>query len=932
MQKKEMRKRIAILTVAALCLSILPFPQMSSGQVKNTYIEDWIAVDEEASPECTADIVYLEDSDIQYPEKSMPPYTWNDGEEVVVELDDQYKDDNGFEYTLYGPSLTATLKAVDLSLYSDEEQEIVLKIPDKVRKGEREYTVTCISVKTTGLDRGNQLVRLYIGKNVSVVDLQYFDRKVVSYVHEENESFISDSGSLLSSDKTVLYRFCDETYDSGSSYILPRQLEHLDGNAFYKADIEEVTFNDKLITTSNGREFYHSYVRKVNLNKLTRIAPSFFSGCPFLKEVILCQEGIEIDEWAFHGTKSLENIYIPPKAKLRENAFSESGLKTVVMGEDVDFDTNASCTNLFDKCYNLQTVILPDAMSIFPASTFRYCLSLCKLHVPEQLSRIEEDCFSATTINLYGKKGSVAQEVTNEKVQFISLENHEHQLEEVTFFAFETWAVTGKYCSECGYGTECRRMELTGQTDRDNLPAMLVSPDADCSDKQGLEDSSGLIYELNPDTMTATVKGMEQEEGILAKQLYVPESVEKDGQTYIVDTIGFGAYLKATLVVLPDTIVSLEGFSFAGEIEQLGLGDGISHIDDAAFQEVCVGHMAFRIKCDNFTCDDGVLYDRNQTKLIKFSRYHENKITEFTVPDTVTKIVSGAFRGCGSDTGLTRITITDKEKIEIGAQAFDGCDAYINYIETPVTPTPTPTSSPVPSPTPTPSSSPVISTEIPVTTEKPGQTVPSETLTSDSKDDVKAKEKLQIMKFRVSTKDNQTVKIGWSSNKNVTLYQIFRSEKKTGKYQLIGNATGSKVSYVDKKVTPLKKYYYKMKAVGKVQGSKIEGEYSKVRSISVSGVETPKISLRKGQLNGIKYITVALKRYQGQYADIYISVGEKKYEKLKLISNKIAKYRGEFKIRYVVKHKTIRFKVRTYKKKGKKKVYSNFSKVVQVQV
>ena len=90
--------------------------------------------------------------------------------------------------------------------------------------------------------------------------------------------------------------------------------------------------------------------------------------------------------------------------------------------------------------------------------------------------------------------------------------------------------------------------------------------------------------------------------------------------------------------------------------------------------------------------------------------------------------------------------------------------------------------------------------------------------------------------------------------------------------------------------------------------------------------------MKKGQIESIRYVTVILKKYQGKYADIYIALPGKKFEKLKLVSNKISKYKGKFKIRYVVKRRTIRFKVRTYKKKGKKKWYSNFSSVVKVRV
>lgn len=184
--------------------------------------------------------------------------------------------------------------------------------------------------------------------------------------------------------------------------------------------------------------------------------------------------------------------------------------------------------------------------------------------------------------------------------------------------------------------------------------------------------------------------------------------------------------------------------------------------------------------------------------------------------------------------------------------------------------------------------------------------------------------------FRVFSKDNKSVCLQWKKNESAGMYQIYRAKKKNGTYQAVGIVVSNKNYYVDKEIKPAQKYFYKMKAFGYIDGKMTEGTESATCSIRVSGICNPKISVRKGRLGQVRYVMVRLKKYQGSHADIYISIAGKKFRKLKLVSNKISKYKGMFKIQYVIKDKRIRFKVRTYWKKGRR--YSRFSNIVSVRV
>ena len=74
-----------------------------------------------------------------------------------------------------------------------------------------------------------------------------------------------------------------------------------------------------------------------------------------------------------------------------------------------------------------------------------------------------------------------------------------------------------------------------------------------------------------------------------------------------------------------------------------------------------------------------------------------------------------------------------------------------------------------------------------------------------------------------------------------------------------------------------------------------------------------------------KYVQVTLKKYQGTYVEIRAKLKGQKYVRMKLKENRIQKLHGCIKFRYSVSGKRIYFKVRTYRIRKGKKIYSAVS-------
>lgn len=99
--------------------------------------------------------------------------------------------------------------------------------------------------------------------------------------------------------------------------------------------------------------------------------------------------------------------------------------------------------------------------------------------------------------------------------------------------------------------------------------------------------------------------------------------------------------------------------------------------------------------------------------------------------------------------------------------------------------------------------------------------------------------------------------------------------------------------------------------------------------------KAPVFTLKKKRTaSGKRYVQIRLKRYQGTYVEIKVRKKgkNKKFYKLKIKNNHIRKSRNVFNFRYTRKRGILEFKIRTYVKKGKKRIYSYESKKKRIRL
>ena len=252
-----------------------------------------------------------------------------------------------------------------------------------------------------------------------------------------------------------------------------------------------------------------------------------------------------------------------------------------------------------------------------------------------------------------------------------------------------------------------------------------------------------------------------------------------------------------------------------------------------------------------------------------------------------------------------------------------------------VTPTATPSLSPPAGVTPsaTPTANPMISLN--PTASPQGSPAPSVLSTSMPDTDASAepseRSDLSIAGLRVRSGDNRHVTLSWSYNMSATGYEIYMSSGKNKTYRRIQTLSGQTLSYTYNKQKAGVRYRYKLRAWW-TDGSRIVyGAFTKPQTITVTRLITPVISVQKKRAGSIPYLLLRVKRYNADRVQLYAATNGGAYKKIVLKTNSIKKLHGIYRIRYQKGNKTFRIRIRTYRKRGKKRLFSYYSKPVKIK-
>jgi len=364
-------------------------------------------------------------------------------------------------------------------------------------------------------------------------------------------------------------------------------------------------------TTNNGTITIEGYTGSSGVVTI----PSACNGLPVTS----------IGEWAFEMNFRLTSITIP-----------------------------SSVTNIgnwaFGNCYNLTNATIPDSVTSIGYDAFIYCSTLASITIPNSVTSIGDNAFGAcqglTNVTIGSGVTNIGHGAFGGCVRLSSL-------------------TIGDGVTSIGNGAFYGCWSLTSVTIPDSVTSIEDWAFGDCTSLTAITvDTNNPVYSsVDGVLFNKSQTILVAYSGGIAGDYTIPNSVTN---------IGYGAFgfcFHLTGVTIPNSVTSIGDYAFDSctNMTSITIPSSVSSIAGWTFAG-CTRLTAINVDAINvvYSSEQGVLFNKSQSTLIE---YPGGKAGGYTIPDSVTSIVEGAFYDCPS---LASVTIPNGVT-SIGASAFASC-------------------------------------------------------------------------------------------------------------------------------------------------------------------------------------------------------------------------------------------------------------------
>ena len=259
-----------------------------------------------------------------------------------------------------GKSISVVMNGKHIVYYSPTNQSAEYVIPTEVTIIDKYAFIDCTSLQSVIIPEGleqiddfafegcTSLQKLFIPKSVTEIGRMAFrgcDHLKSIDVDKDNERYLSYNGILFDHSLMSIIRF--------------------------PPDIPSVTHVDNI----------PYYVRQ--------IGSGAFSGCKYLKSIVIPISVTYISDFAFSDCESLENVTIIGNiSEISDLTFSGcKSLKSITFPESItEIGEGAFC-----DCTSLESILLPQGVKSILSSAFYGCTSLHSVFIPNSVSLIDGD-------------------------------------------------------------------------------------------------------------------------------------------------------------------------------------------------------------------------------------------------------------------------------------------------------------------------------------------------------------------------------------------------------------------------------------------------------------------------------------------------------------------------------------------------------------
>ena len=435
--------------------------------------------------------------------------------------------------------------------------------------------------------------------------------------------------------------------------------------------------NDTYSVTSIGKEAFRSCTELTMINfpnSITYIGDGAFYFCTSITSIQLPNSITDIGSYVFEDCNGLNSVTIGDKLKsIGDRTFYGCNkLTSVTIGQNVE----SIGTKAFYACYSLTSITIPNSVTSIGEEAFEICISLTSVTISNSLSSIGRWAFSGcsalTSITIPNSVTFIGDGVFKDTGISNNNSNWDNGVLYIDNCLIEANSdiVKGSYIIKEG----TRVITSDAFADCVDLTSVTIPNSVTSIGNRAFSSCKGLTSIIIPNSVTS-IGGMAFYNCSDLTSVTIGENVE---------SIGAGAFWSCkgiTSITIPNSVTSIgeDAFKSCKGLTTVTIGEKVESIHRWAFSE-----------CDALTsvvwnarnCNDYSSYDdpfsSNITSFIFGNKvehiparlcYDMNKLSEITIPNSVTSIGEYAFYNCS---GLTSVTIPNSVT-SIGKSAFSGC-------------------------------------------------------------------------------------------------------------------------------------------------------------------------------------------------------------------------------------------------------------------
>ncbi len=388
---------------------------------------------------------------------------------------------------------------------------------------------------------------------------------------------------------------------------------------------------------------------------VTRIGGNAFNSCSSLTSVTIPDSVTEIDSYAFFWNTSLTSVTIPGGVtEIGEGTFYNCmSLTNITIPDSVTVIGNSA----FEGCMSLTNITIPGSVTVIGNSAFEGCMSLTNITIPGSVTEIGicafEGCTSLTDI-------------------FVSADNHNYaDIDGVLFTNSNTTLMdypAGKSATNYIVPNGVAEIKNTAFSQCTFLTHITI-PDTVIAIGNGAFQGCTSLTDVTIPDIVPRIGWCTFEGCTSLTSVTIPDSVT------VIDEKAFSGCTSLTGIAIPDSVTSIGEGAFQGcaSLTSVTIPDSVTYIGEGTFWS-CAFYDCASLT-DIFVSDgsatyadiDGVLFSKDKTTLMQYPA--GKSPTNYTIPDSVTRIETDAFYNCPS---LTSVTIPDSVT-SIGSSAFSDC-------------------------------------------------------------------------------------------------------------------------------------------------------------------------------------------------------------------------------------------------------------------